>query len=144
MEELHYATMANSRAAAVFSKPKQEWERRNPNAGEQKLVVTVWDSTCVSLMKEIAYDQQQRHFSTKTKSNALVKLMGSGLNGTGMYVYCMAASLSPSCTDEGIGRFVLDMEIGQNIVGGFYDALFGMPGYFMVHLFDRGENNFYL
>ena len=86
-----------------FPNPNKSGRERNPNAGEQKLVVTVWDSTCVSLMKEIAYDQQQRHFSTKTKSNALVKLMGSGLNGTGMYVYCMAASLSP-CMWRAVGR----------------------------------------
>ena len=54
-------------------------------------------------------------------------------------VYILAASVSPSHTDERLARFIVDTEGNQGLVGGLRQIFMGLRGYYVVHFFDKGK-----
>jgi hypothetical protein len=123
-EECHQATMANSRCAAVFAPQVQQYQINNPNAGPMRFVLLGWDTRHMKLMKPENHEHQKRLFSTKIKSNAIVKLVGCPPDGIVRFLYVLLASLSPSCTDEGLSRFIIDMETNLGEIDQFIIFLF--------------------
>ena len=113
LEGLHSATVANSRCYAVFQPLLQTYMNQNPHLGNVKLVVIPWDSRHIPIPHTSCFNHQMRLFSTKIHGNAMVKLVGSGMDAIGKFLFLLAASTSPSCTDQGIARYFLEVEANQ-------------------------------
>ena len=113
LEELHAATLRNTRATASFTPTMLEVQRLNPHLGSLKLVVVVCDSRHIKCHHSICFFFQRRTYSTKIGNNAVVKLVACGLDGKQKFIYLTAASISPSNTDEAVCSFLLDMETNQ-------------------------------
>ena len=115
LEELHNATMLNTRFTAAFTPAKQRFEQLNPHLGPQKLVCMCWDSRCVFCHHTSSFDQQKRVFSTKVNDNAIIKLVVSGLDEIQRVIFMSSASISPAATDEGLCSFLIDLEANQGM-----------------------------
>ena len=113
LEDLHSATVANSRCYAVFGPMLQNYMNLNPHLGFVKLVVIAWDSKHIPIPHTFCFSHQQRLYSTKIHGNAAVKLVGAGMDGIGRFLFMLAASTSPSCTDQGMARYLLHVEANQ-------------------------------
>ena len=113
LEEFHNATMLNTRFTAAFLPTLRRFEQLNPHLGPLKLVCICWDSNCVLCCHTSSFDHQKRMFSTKIKDNAIIKLAATGLDGIRRFLYVAGASISPSCTDEGLCSFLIDLETNQ-------------------------------
>ena len=113
LERLHSATVANSRCYAVFQEILQDYMNQNPLLGLVKLVIITWDSRHIPIPHSRCFTHQIRLFSSKIKGNAIVKLVGSGMDAIGVFLFMLAASTSPSCTDQGMARYLLEVEANQ-------------------------------
>ena len=113
LEELHHATMLNTRFTAAFLPTLQRFLQLNPHLGQLKLVGICWDSNCVLCPHTSSFDHQKRIFSTKVHDNAIIKLCATGLDGKRRFMYIASASISPACTDEGLCSFLVDLETNQ-------------------------------
>ena len=113
LEDLHSATVANSRCYAVFQPILQNYMNLNPHFGHVKLVVIPWDTRHIPIPHTSCFSHQTRLYSSKIHGNALVKLVGSGMDAIGRFLFLLAASTSPSCTDQGIARYFLHVEANQ-------------------------------
>ena len=138
-EELHAAAVNNSRCYAIFQPQILQYEANNPNEGPMKFVEVAWDSRHIPVEKISNHDLQRRAYSSKIGRNALVKLVGAGMDSIVRIVYMLAASVSPSHTDEQVARFIIDMEANLGLTGGLRHIFMGLRGYYVVHLFDKGE-----
>jgi hypothetical protein len=113
LEKLHSATVANSRSYAVFRPMVQHYMAMNPHLGFVKLVLIGWDSNHIPIPHTSSFRDQQRLYSSKIHGNAIVKLVGSGMDGIGCFLFMLTASTSPACTDYGMARFLLEVEANQ-------------------------------
>jgi hypothetical protein len=113
LEDLHTATAANSRCYAVFQPILQNYMNQNPHLGQVKLVVIPWDSRHIPIPHTSCFSHQLLLYSTKIHGNAIVKLVGSGMDAKGRFLFLLAASTSPACTDQGIARYLLQVEANQ-------------------------------
>ena len=55
-------------------------------------------------------------FSTKIHGNALVELVGAGMDGIGRFFFMLNASSSPSNTDQNAARYIIEVEANQGKV----------------------------
>ena len=112
--ECNQATMTNSRLATIFARQVHQYEINNPlliqQHGPMRLVVFEWDSRHLKIMKPENHQHQKRTYSSKIKSNAVVKLVGCTSDAIVRFIYILTASTSPSCTDESLARYMIDME----------------------------------
>ena len=117
LDDLHAATASNSRCYAMFEQMRLEFMRvnllRDPNFPYHKLVVIAWDSRHIPIPHTGCFTHQQRLYSTKIHGNAIVKLVGTGMNGISVFLFMLAASTSPSCTDQGMAKYLLQVEAAQ-------------------------------
>ena len=113
LEDLHSATVNNSRCYAAFLPMLQDFMNRNPHLGQLKLVLIGWDSNHIPISHTSCFTHQQRLYSTKIHDNAIVKLVGCGMDAKGRFLFMLAASTSPSCTDQGLARYLLNVEATQ-------------------------------
>ena len=121
LERLHNATLANSRCTAVFQPMLREYVRqlklKNPDPdfdpGHIKLVVIPWDTRHIPIPHSSCFTHQIRLYSTKIHGNAIVKLVGCGMDAKGYFLFMLNASTSPSCTDQGMARYLLEVEATQ-------------------------------
>lgn len=113
LEELHGATMRNTRCASTFLPTMLEFIRQNPLLGWMKLVVMSWDSRHILTPHSMDFDEQKRSWSTKVSDNAIVKLACSGMDSIQKFVYMCSASISPANTDEALASFLIDLEGNQ-------------------------------
>ena len=60
------------------------------------------------------------------------------LEGKPVFWLPLSPSSSPSCTDESLVFFNLDLEALNGRVGGLTAMIVGMQSYFCVHVFDKG------
>ena len=113
LEMLHGATLANSRCCAIFRPALENYMQQNPHLGHVKLVVIAWDSRHIPIPHTSSFHHQTRLYSTKNKGNALVKMVGTGMDGIGRYLFTLQASTSPSNTDQATARYLLETENNQ-------------------------------
>ena len=113
LEELHSATMRNTRCATAFLPTMLETMRQNPNLGNLKLVVVSWDSRHIKTQHSSSFDFQKRSYSSKIGNNAIVKLAATGADSVQRFIFMTTASTSPSNTDEAMASFLLDFETNQ-------------------------------
>ena len=113
LEELHAATRANSRVYHVFMPVVQHYRLQNPQVLNPKLVVITWDSRHIPIPHSSNFTHQSCLYSSKIHGNAIVKLVGTGMDGIARYLFMFNASTSPSCNDEGVARYILEVESNQ-------------------------------
>ena len=110
LEEVHYATMMNTRFATSFLPTMQEAIRRNPNLQGYKLCGCSWDSRHILIAHCICFDHQKRQYSSKVCNNAIVKTAMCDMCGKQKFHYTVSASISPANTDESLCGFLIDLE----------------------------------
>jgi hypothetical protein len=115
LEELHSATMLNTRFCAAFLPILRRFEQNNPHLGPLQLVGMSWDSRHVHCPHTSSFDHQRRIYSTKIMDNAIIKLAVAGLDGKQRFIYMTSGSISPALTDEGLCSFLIDLEINQGL-----------------------------
>ena len=115
LEELHGATLRNTRATAAFLPTMFQAQQQNPQLGQLKLVVIAWDTRHVKSQHSSSFNFQRRSFSTKIGDNAVVKIAACGLDSKQKFVYLTSASISPSNTDEALCSYLIDMEATQGM-----------------------------
>ena len=113
LEELHGATMRNTRAATSFTPTMLEVMRQNPHLGILKLVIVIWDSRHIKCDHSISFNFQKSSFSSKIGDNAVVKMVACGMDAKEKFVYMTTASISPAHTDEALCSFIMDLETNQ-------------------------------
>jgi hypothetical protein len=113
LEELHGATMRNTRFSTTFTPTMIEAMRVNPQLGQLKLVGICWDSRHLLVPHSINFNFQKRTFSTKIGDNAIVKLAACGLDSIQKFIYLTTCSISPTHADGAICRYVMDLEANQ-------------------------------
>ena len=116
LEDMHSASVRNTRFSASFTPTMNEAMRRNPLLGNLQLVGCMWDSRTIKIPKSQDFDQQRREYSTKIKCNGIVKIAASGLDGKQKFQYLTTNSISPACTDEAMSSFLIDLETTQGNV----------------------------
>ena len=129
LDELHRATLMNSRASALYEPLRLQGE---------KLCVCVWDSYPIKIQKPQNHRNQRASWSTKHHGNSLSRLEMCDLEGRPVFTLPVSASTSPRATDESMAFFILDLESVVQQQGGLTAMLVGRPGYRMVHLLDNG------
>ena len=113
LEELHNATRANERCYHAFQGHLDEYMAQNPQLGFVKLIVIAWDTKHIPVMHSTCFEHQTRLYSTKIHDNAIVKLVGCGMDGIAKFLFMLNASTSPSCNDQGIASYFLEVENNQ-------------------------------
>ena len=68
----------------------------------------------------------------------LFRMECSDMTGIPQCSLVLTASISPRCTDESICWNICDDDATLGLQGSLSRILTGLPGYCMVHLFDRG------
>ena len=116
LEDMHSASVRNTRFSASFTPTMNEVMRRNPLLGHLHLVGCMWDSRTILIPKSQDFDQQRREYSTKIKSNGIIKIAASGLDGKQKFQYLTTNSISPACSDEAMSSFLIDLETTQGNV----------------------------
>ena len=129
LEEIHRATLINTRASAVFGVLAQQGE---------KLCVLAWDSWPVKIQKPSNHRNQRVSYSTKHHGNSLSRMEAADLEGRPVFTLNLSVSSSPRGTDEAMSYYTLQLEAQAGLAGGMTDMLVGLPGYCIVHLFDNG------
>ena len=129
LEEAHSATMRNTRASALYGHLCRNGE---------KLVVIAWDSWLVKIQKPENHSDQKATWSSKKHCNGCTRMEACDLEGRPVFALNLGSSCSPRSTDEAILYYTLDLEGREGLSGGLTDMLVGLPGYCIVHLFDKG------
>ena len=148
LEDSHHATVLNARSFASYAPLLQ-----NP---ADKLVVLSWDSTDLPICHSSNQALQKQSYTTKSNSNALHRFASSltdtltcyccylsrmecsDMTGIPQFSLVLTASISPTCTDESICWNICDDDATLGLQGSLSRVLCGLPGYTMVHIFDRG------
>ena len=68
----------------------------------------------------------------------LFRMECSDMTARPQFSLVLTASISPTCTDESICWNICDDDATLGLQGSLSRVLCGLPGYVMVHLFDRG------
>ena len=129
LEEAHRATLMNTRASEVYAELCRNGE---------KLVVIAWDSWAIKIQKPTNHADQRATWSTKKHCNSCTRMEACDLEGRPVFALNLCSSCSPRSTDEALSFFTADLEGRAGLSGGLNDMLIGLPGYCIVHLFDKG------
>ena len=128
-EEVHHYTMLQERTASLLApKVPAGW----------KLCVFIWDSRATLVDHNLNHWLQRRTWSTKHHGNSLSRLEACDSAGMPVFALSPRPSTSPANTDEGIMGFQLHLEEQGGVVGGLITVMSGLPGYYLVHVFDKG------
>ena len=100
--------------------------------------VMIWDSRTVKLEKPQNFSELKRKYSTKVGECCLTRLVACDPTGLPVAEFPLAPSSSPTCTDESLSQFMLNLENQQGIPGGLTDLIRGAAPYYTIHLFDKG------
>ena len=100
--------------------------------------VLIWDSRTVWLEKPQNFNESKRKYSSKTSTTCLTRMVACDATGMPVAEFPLAPSSSPTCTDESISQFLLDLEAQQGIAGGVSALIQGVMPYYTIHLFDKG------
>ena len=131
LDECAAATAANPRISGTF-----ECLLRNPT---DILIVLAWDSYTCMVEKSSDHNDQRITFSGKVHDCALTRLEAIDMTGRPVFFFNLAMSQSPKGCDASIAAFQLELEATAAQAGGFQAVVTGLPGYTMVFLGDKGE-----
>ena len=136
------ALLLNEAAAATAANPRvsREFEVLKRNQQDQ-LVVIAWDSYCAMIEKPTDASEMRLLFSTKIKETAFTRLEGVDMEGRPVFFLSLCMSCSPKGCDESCSAYQLRLETRAGTTGGFESVLVGggIPGFCIVHVFDKGE-----
>ena len=80
----------------------------------------------------------KKSFFYSTNKNYVNRIEAVDITGRPIFSLLLSASISPRATDEGIAAFFAELEALAPQNGSLAAILRGLPGYRMVHLFDKG------
>ena len=133
LDEAAAATAQNQRIAETYSVLKQ-----NQN---DRLVHLCWDSYCVRVESSADHWNSRILYSGKIHASSYCRMEAVDSEGRPVFSLDLCISCSPKGCDESCAAYqlMLDNQAGQN--GGFAALLNGggIPGYCLVHDFDRGR-----
>ena len=113
LEELHGATLRNTRFTAAYTPTMNEVMRANPQLGQLKLVGTIWDSRSLRIPHSLDFNFQKSSYSTKIGDNAILKIAACGMDSIQKFIYLTTCSISPRNADGAICRYLMDLEANQ-------------------------------
>ena len=144
-EEICGATARDERLTATFGPTVRQYEvSQNLPQGSMKLGCIAIDSRHNVITKSQDHTNLKRQFSEKNKGNAIVCHIVSSVDGRGVFVLPLCAATSPSNTDERIMKYITDLEINRNLLGGFLDFITGPQNVFVVILMDLGYKGWFV
>ena len=97
-----------------------------------------YDSTIIKILKSSNHHLQRRSHSTKIDSNGIAMLTASTLDGKAMFIHQGSACISPTCTDECMICFFIDVD--DEFEGSSFHRILsalGLDDFFVVHMLDK-------
>ena len=119
LEELHGATLRNTRFTAAYTPTMNEAMRANPQLGQLKLVGMIWDSRSLECPHSVDFNFQRSSYSTKIGDNAILKIAACGMDGIQKFIYLTTCTISPRNADGAICRYLMDLEATQGLLNIF-------------------------
>ena len=104
----------------------------------ERVCAFFWDSHPIDINKSENHLNSRMNYSSKDKEPKLHRMEAATIGGMPIFSLPVTSSSSPLATDESIMDNILRIEEAAGTAGGLLDLMMSIPGYKIVHVFDKG------